>query len=130
MNQDNEPPPRNRRSLRLRGYNYTQAGAYFVCITVQKRLCLFGEVTGERMRLNEAGRIVQRVWQELPQRFPTIEMDQFIVMPNHVHGIIVINDQSPMDSVTSQVKAIPVGVPVVGVQAQDARERRGYLRMD
>ena len=125
MDHGNKPSSRNRRSLRLRGYDYRQAGAYFVSITVQERLCLFGKVTGERMQLNEAGEMVKQVWQELPQRFPTIEMDQFVVMPNHVHGIIVINGHRPADSVPSHSNDIPVGAPLVGARYQAATRAVG-----
>ena len=121
MNRDNESPSHDRQSLRLRGYDYTQTGAYFVSITGQKRLCLFGEVTGERMRLNEAGQMIQRVWQELPQTFPTIEMDYFVVMPNHLHGIVVINARPPPHSAPSHSNDIPVGTPLVGAQNRDAQ---------
>ena len=78
-------------SLRLKGYDYTNTGAYFVTIVTQGRLCLFGEMVGEEMRLNEGGEMVCRVWEALPRRFPVIEIDVFVVMPNHLHGIIVIN---------------------------------------
>ncbi len=122
LNPGTEPPSRRRRSLRLRSYDYSQAGAYFVSITVQKRLSLFGHVTGEQMRLNDAGRMIQEIWRKLPQRFPTIQMDQFVVMPNHLHGIILINDGPPTNSAPKHTSAIRVGVPLVGTQQQDARE--------
>ena len=80
----------HRRSIRLRGYDYSQAGAYFVTVCVQGRHCLFGGVVNGEMRLNDAGRMAQTVWEGLPDRFPSIELDAFVVMPNHVHGIIVL----------------------------------------
>lgn len=82
---------RHRRSLRLQGYDYTQAGAYFVTICTQSRACLFGDVVDEKMLLNEAGRIVQSEWEALPGRFSGIDVDASIVMPNHAHGILWIN---------------------------------------
>ena len=85
------PEIHRRRSLRLKGYDYTHTGAYFVTIVTHGRLCLFGEVIGEEMRLNEAGEMICRVWEALPQRYSTIEIDMFVVMPNHLHGIIAIN---------------------------------------
>ena len=81
---------RQRRSLRLQGYDYAQAGAYFVTLCTQGRECLFGEIMDGKMLLNDAGRMVNEEWHALPQRFPTVELDAFVVMPNHVHGIIVI----------------------------------------
>ncbi len=82
--------PERRRSLRLQGYDYAQAGACFVTICTQGRECLFGEIMDGKMLSNDAGRMVNEEWHALPQRFPTIELDAFVVMPNHVHGIIVI----------------------------------------
>ena len=100
---------RRRRSIRLREYDYSQAGAYFVTVVVQGRACLFGDVVGTEMRLNDAGEMIRRVWQEIPVRFPGIALDTFIVMPNHIHGIISIVQ--------------PVGAPLVG--AQEAVPPRG-----
>ena len=89
-----DPKIHRRRSLRLKGYDYTQVGAYFLTIVTQGRLCLFGEIVGKEMRLNEAGEMVCGFWEALPQRFPAIEMDMFVVMPNHLHGIIVIKNRA------------------------------------
>jgi len=80
----------HRRSIRLQGYDYAQNGAYFVTICVQHRECLFGEIVDDELRLNDAGRMVKRWWVELGNKFPSVEMDEFVVMPNHFHGIIVI----------------------------------------
>ena len=85
---DNVMYVHDRRSLRLNGYDYAQAGAYFVTICTQDRACLFGDIVDEEMRLNDAGRMVRSVWEGLPDRFPGIETDAFVVMPNHVHGIM------------------------------------------
>lgn len=80
----------HRRSIRLQDYDYAQAGAYFVTICAQNRECLFGKVMDGKMMLNDTGRVAQAVWDGLPGRFPTIELDQFVVMPNHLHGILVL----------------------------------------
>lgn len=80
----------HRRSIRLQGYDYAQAGAYFVTVCTQNRECLFGEVSNGKMRLNEAGKIVTATWQTLPQRFPSVVLDVFVTMPNHIHGILYI----------------------------------------
>ena len=82
-----------RRPIRLSGYDYSQAGGYFVTIVTQDRLRLLGDVIGEEMRLNGAGRMVRQVWDGLPRRFPGIGLDAFVVMPNHVHGIVVIGER-------------------------------------
>ena len=77
----------DRRSLRLQGYDYAQAGAYFVTVCTQNRLCLFGDIVDGEMQLNANGWEVQVLWNELPNRFARLELDAFVVMPNHVHGI-------------------------------------------
>jgi REP element-mobilizing transposase RayT len=80
----------HRHSIRLQGYDYTQVGAYYVTMVTHDRECLFGEVVDGEMRLNEIGRVVSQVWQRLPMHFRNIELDGFVIMPNHVHGIVVI----------------------------------------
>lgn len=79
-----------RRSLRLRGFDYSKEGAYFVTICTQNREYLFGDVVDGKMRLNDVGRLVRTVWGGLAERFPSVELDAFVVMPNHVHGILVL----------------------------------------
>lgn len=84
------PEKHHRRSVRLKEYDYSQAGAYFVTVCAWNRECLFGEIVDGEMQLNELGVVVQECWDEIPRHFPNVELDEFIVMPNHVHGIIVI----------------------------------------
>jgi REP element-mobilizing transposase RayT len=80
----------HRRSIRLAGYDYSQAGDYFVTICVHDRMCLFGEIINGEMRLNDAGKIVKQCWDEIPAHFPHVVLDEYVVMPNHVHGIIIL----------------------------------------
>jgi len=80
---------RYRRSIRLRGYDYSRSGAYYVTLCTQDRACLFGEVVDGDMQVNDAGCMVSNAWHSLFDRFPNIDLDAFVVMPNHVHGIIV-----------------------------------------
>ncbi|MBC8334837.1 MAG: transposase [Anaerolineales bacterium] len=84
--------PRRRNSLRLKGFDYSQPGAYFITTVTQHRVCLFGEVVDGVMRLNNAGKIVKTVWVELPIHYPHVELGTFVVMPNHVHGVIILTD--------------------------------------
>jgi len=84
------PDKHNRRSIRLGGYDYAQPGAYFVTICTRDRESLFGHVVNGEMHFNEAGEIAQRCWEDIPAHFPSVKLDAFVVMPNHVHGIIVI----------------------------------------
>ncbi len=80
----------HRRSFRLKNYDYSQAGAYFVTICIKGRECMFGDVVDGEMGLNYAGQMVRDVWHKIPEHFPHADIDEFIVMPNHAHGIIVI----------------------------------------
>jgi putative transposase len=80
----------HRRSIRLQDYDYTQAGAYFVTIVTQNRACLFGDILAGRSQLNDAGEMVQVAWEELSKNYPGVETDHFVVMPNHIHGVIVL----------------------------------------
>ncbi|BBM69293.1 transposase [Rhodothermus marinus] len=82
----------HRRSIRLKGYDYTQPGAYFVTICTHGRAPLFGDVVDWEMRLNDMGEIVRACWHEIPDHFQHVELDAFVVMPNHVHCIVCIVD--------------------------------------
>ena len=81
-----------RRSIRLKGYDYAQPGAYFVTLCTWQREDLFGEVVGGDVRLSALGKVVKAEWERLASRFPNIALDAFVVMPNHLHGIIVIHE--------------------------------------
>jgi len=89
-----DPQRHHRRSIRLKGCDYTQPGAYFITICTHGRECLFGEIIDGEMHLNEAGQIVVQTWQDLPNHVPNVQLDAFVVMPNHVHGIIIITDHA------------------------------------
>jgi REP element-mobilizing transposase RayT len=80
----------HRRSIRLHGYDYTRAGAYFVTIVTHQRDCLLGEIRNGEMVLNHFGQIADECWRAIPEHFPFVELGAFVVMPNHVHGIVVI----------------------------------------
>lgn len=90
-----DPDRHHRRSIRLKGYDYAEPGAYFVTICVQDRVCLFGEVVDGETCLNDAGRMVQAVWNELPVFYAGVDVDEFVVMPNHVHGIVELVGYDP-----------------------------------
>ena len=80
----------HRRSIRLKGYDYSQPGPYFVTICAQNRECVFGEITNNKMVLTHLGDLVSKWWLDIPNHFPTVRIDKWIVMPNHLHGIIII----------------------------------------
>jgi REP element-mobilizing transposase RayT len=84
----------HRRSIRLKSYDYSRAGAYFITICTQDRACFLGKVVNDEMRLNDMGEIASSVWWATPEHFPNVTMDEFVVMPNHIHGIVVIADAS------------------------------------
>ena len=83
---------RHRRSICLKGYDYRQAGTYFVTLCTYNRECLFGEVVDGEMHLNELGQIVHEEWLRSADIRPEMVLDAFVVMPNHLHGIIIITD--------------------------------------
>ena len=93
------PKIHHRRSVRLKGYDYSQAGLYFVTICCQEMICRFGKIINGEMLFNELGAIVYNEWLKLPQRFQNFELDVFQIMPNHIHGIVAL-----------------VGAPLVGAQ--------------
>jgi REP element-mobilizing transposase RayT len=92
MSASYDPQKRYRRSTRLQGYDYSQPGAYYVTICVRERRKLFGDIVDGEMRLNEVGKVAEWIWKALPQYFPSVEVDQFVVMPNHLHGILVLSE--------------------------------------
>jgi len=84
------PKKHHRRSIRLKRYDYSQKGLYFVTICIKNRACLFGNITNGKMNLNDAGIMVKTQWLELPQRFTNIQLHEYIIMPNHFHAILEI----------------------------------------
>ena len=89
MNQFN-PSIHHRRSARLKGYDYSDAGLYFITICVHDRACLFGEIENGKMVLNAVGKIADDYWLNIQEHFPHVVLHEYIVMPNHLHGIIEI----------------------------------------
>jgi len=86
-----DPKIHHRHSIRLKGYDYAQAGAYFVTVVTHGRESLFGEVTGGEMWLNQYGEIVRDEWERAPEIRPEVELGAYVVMPNHIHGILVFH---------------------------------------
>jgi REP element-mobilizing transposase RayT len=96
------PTINHRRSIRLQNYNYTQAGAYFITICAHNQKCTFGAGAGfeptqtpNPISINKYGEIVRETWEDLVNHNTGIELDAFVIMPNHVHGIIVIDGMTP-----------------------------------
>ncbi|NEQ47293.1 MAG: hypothetical protein F6K00_28640 [Leptolyngbya sp. SIOISBB] len=86
-----DPDHHHRRSIRLKGYDYSSAGAYFVTLCTFQRQCLFGQITDGTMQLNEFGQIVAEEWRHSSTIRQEIDFDQWVIMPNHLHGIVAIN---------------------------------------
>jgi REP element-mobilizing transposase RayT len=107
----------HRRSIRLGGYDYASEGAYFVTICTQDRACVFGTIGDGVIQANDAGRMVERWWNELPRAFADIETDAFVVMPNHVHGVVVL--------VGADQRVCPDGDATHG--ADDRVDRGGHI---
>ena len=107
----------SRKSIPFPDYDYSTPGAYFVTICVQRRLCLFGTIADESIELNPVGQAAERGWRELPEKFPTVEAKDVVVMPNHLHGIIGIRDDD--------VGVAPCGRPLETGAQKDGRPHRG-----
>jgi putative transposase len=108
---DYDPEKHHRRSIRLKGYDYGQAGAYFVTMVAMGRECLFGQEVNGFIQLNTYGTIVETVWQWLADQYPYLILDEWVVMPNHLHGILVILDGrgGSRTAPTGWVKRKPLG---------------------
>ena len=91
----NQPNKRHRKSIRLKGYDYSQPGYYFITICVQNRLCLFGHIKNGEMILNDAGRMIEKWYAELENKFPGIKCHNMVVMPNHFHCVVQIVGADP-----------------------------------
>ncbi len=104
-----ESQAHHRRSIRLEGYDYASEGGYFITIVAHGRKCLFGSVVNEEIKLNDFGRMVREEWFNTSKIRSNIELleDEFVVMPNHIHGIIWIMDRA--DGEVSQATYSPVG---------------------
>src|SRR5437762_440972 len=90
MNSDHSSETQHRHSIRFRGYDYTQAGAYFVTVCTQGRESVLSKVENGEVRLTAQGVIVNECWNEIPHHFPEADLDVFVIMPNHLHGILII----------------------------------------
>ncbi|MBI9059746.1 MAG: hypothetical protein JEZ01_18425 [Labilibaculum sp.] len=99
------------KSARLQNWDYSNNGLYFVTICTANRELYFGDIVNGEMQLSEIGRLANKYWKEIPNHFPFVELDEFVIMPNHVHGIIIIN--KPNDGGYNDKRN--VGTPNLGV---------------
>jgi len=94
------PNIHHRHSIRLKGYDYSHAGLYFITICVKDRECFFGEIIDDKIILNNAGKIADECWLQIPEHFPNVVLHEHIIMPNHVHGIIELKR---INTITNQI---------------------------
>ena len=102
-----DPNKHHRRSIRLKGFDYTREAAYFVTISTQNQACLFGEIMNEQMRLNDVGTVADICWRAIPEHFPRVVLDAFVIMPNHVHGIIWIRPKNKANVGAKNLSPLP-----------------------
>lgn len=114
---------RNRKQIRLRNFDYASEGWYFVTICTKNRESYFGDINNQQMVLTGIGEIAHQLWTEIPAHFPMVELGEFVVMPNHIHGIIGIHHKQIDDVVVGP----PHGVAVPGNQNQFGRTIPGSL---
>jgi putative transposase len=136
--QPHQPP---RKSPRLQGYDYAQNGAYFITLCTQNRLCLFGEIEADEMHPNDAGNMILHWCNELKTKFPEIELDSYVLMPNHLHATVVLFDDAdtkgahvgaplqnhPLDSIMQWFKTMTTNAYIRGVKERGWESFPGKL---
>ncbi len=121
------PDIHHRKSIRLQGYDYSREGLYFITICTQRSLHLFGEIIDHKIALNDAGYMIDKWWQELKNKFPNIKLHEFIIMPNHIHGIIEIvgTDLYVCSTHQGEHAGSPLHYRIVGVDLRVCPDRDG-----
>ena len=104
--------PGKRRSARLKDYDYSQGGMYYVTLCINDKRCVFGDAKDGEMILHDEGKMIADNWKSIPERFANVEIDEYIVMPNHLHGIINVADT--MDNNGAPIKGAPTLGNIVG----------------
>ncbi len=123
------PEKYHRRSIRMKGYDYSQTGVYFITICLQHKACLFGNIVDGSMVLNNAGLMVEQWYHELENKFSDIRCDKYVIMPNHFHCIVINNDGgehtgSPLRAVVQWFKTMTTNEYIRGVK------HNGWKRFD
>jgi len=133
--QHNTATVHNRHSMRLKGYDYSQMGSYFITLCAYNRECLFGDITvgaGSKpahIALNEYGEIIRNVWNDLPNHIGGIELNVFGIMPNHIHGIVTINRAGLEPAPTKQFGLPEIIRQLKTFSARQINARRGTPRV-
>jgi putative transposase len=101
-------------TTRLKNWDYGKNGAYFITICTGNREHFFGEIVtvdnANKMELNEIGKLADKFWAEIPKHFPFVELGNYIVMPNHVHGILIIDKTNVIDDIDNAVETLHCNV--------------------
>lgn len=105
-------PFAGRRSIRLRGYDYARPGAYFVTIRADPIAPPFSRVRGGAVHLTDAGRIVDACWHAIPNHFPHVRRDAYVIMPNHIHGVLVLTNRASVDHAVGRIAPGSLGAIV------------------
>ena len=121
------PNTHHRRSIRLKGYDYSQAGLYFVTICCQDRICRFGKIENGEMILNNCGKIAYDEWEKLPERYPNMFLDIFQIMPNHIHGVIALGEMR--DAAVGATLAVALNNNAVALNDDGATANRATARV-
>lgn len=111
------PNIHHRRSIRLKGYDYTKAGLYFVTICCQDMIARFGSVRNREMQLNDLGQVAFDEWTKLPERYPYLDLDVFQIMPNHIHAILFLHNNVVQASLAGATTATALGDIVGGYKS-------------
>jgi putative transposase len=114
---------KHRRSFRLKDYDYSQGGAYFVTICAFNRKCILGDIINSGIRLSPLGKIIQMEWCNMPKRFPNVQSDVFTIIPNHLHGIMIIdveNRRSNLHGYPNIRRGNPCGYPIERAETSPA----------
>ncbi len=122
----------SRRSVRLPGFDYSKVGMYFLTICAAERRSIFGEIRGNDATLGPIGRVVQTCWIEIPKHFPTVKIETYVVMPNHIHGILTIQSEWPdanrqektAPAVESFGRPTPKSIPTIVRSFKSAASKR------
>jgi REP element-mobilizing transposase RayT len=114
----------HRRSLRLQHFDYSTPGAYFITVCLQGKTSLFGEIVHDAMCLNDAGRMIEHWWQELPRKYSSVELDAFVIMPNHFHEVVMMlggaggmhHDDTTLGEIVGWIKTMTTNEYIRGVK--------------
>jgi REP element-mobilizing transposase RayT len=125
------PDRHHRRSIRLKGYDYSRSGYYYVTICTQDREKLFGEIDETIIRLNEAGQMIDQEWNQISKRYGCVILDKYVIMPNHLHGILQIlsgeNDGNTSSEQTERTDTRPVPTLFEIIGAFKSITTNGYI---